>query len=387
MSGSTDDGAYGPDYGSTNDNAGNHDYGKPMPWIGYYIAAASMVCLLAMIADSISSLMKKKRWISFRYLSMNAVSLTIFAIAIKLSTDLTTPMHSVEDQLAKLTTSLFICVVVSKSIPSLGKMSNSEAVTNIIALAILIITSVVDLCIQYTTGVIILFKQAHILLIAVMLFLLTLCGVSAISLASIKDYLEVIHEKQHRRALEDFKPDEPGLSTEKLKDYVTKFSIMAQSSCPLSVLTRSATWSIVLEFLSAVTVIFLIVGYYFALLEIRTDPLDCRSDYKGSVVWIASTQAIVMLLGIIPKTKKTYTLPKLRDSIGWRITRTISIRNYLIQSLIEKKENQLFVHIHNRHCRKVMEGVVDAIFYFFIVILGFSIFILIFVIHIFVFAN
>nr|GEW71425.1 hypothetical protein LSAT_6X39981 [Tanacetum cinerariifolium] len=52
-------------------------YSKPMPWIGIYIASASLVCILAMAADSLHGLRNRKLWFPCNYFTLNAASLSV----------------------------------------------------------------------------------------------------------------------------------------------------------------------------------------------------------------------------------------------------------------------------------------------------------------------
>lgn len=66
----------------------------PMPWIGMYVAAASFVCTLGMAADVFRGFRSKKYWFPNKFLSLNATSLTLLAVAMKLPLDLTTRMYA-----------------------------------------------------------------------------------------------------------------------------------------------------------------------------------------------------------------------------------------------------------------------------------------------------
>ncbi|KAL5715780.1 hypothetical protein ACHQM5_017554 [Ranunculus cassubicifolius] len=150
-------------------------YSSPVPMVGLYITAGSVVCMLLMLFDIISAFRHKKvRWMPCRLFSLNSLTLTLLSICSKIPLDLTTPMPGVYDQLAKLTGTTIICVSMGFFCPSLGDQSDSEILTNIIALAILIITVVVNICIQISTGVIYLFIKEHIILMGCMCVLLHL---------------------------------------------------------------------------------------------------------------------------------------------------------------------------------------------------------------------
>ena len=87
-------------------------FNKPMPWIGIYIAAASLACLIAAAADLMHGIRGCKPWFPSKYFCLNATSLTIIGVALKLSVDLNTSMPQRHDQLAKLSSSALICTIM-----------------------------------------------------------------------------------------------------------------------------------------------------------------------------------------------------------------------------------------------------------------------------------
>ncbi|KAK2632466.1 hypothetical protein EUGRSUZ_L01523 [Eucalyptus grandis] len=127
--------------GCVNGSLNQAEFGKPMPWIGVYIAAASLACVIAMAADAAAGFRYRQLWFPNRYFALNAMSLSVIAVAVKLCVDLNTPMARRKEQLAKLSSSVLICTVMGNSMPSLGSMENKELRSNVIALAILVITS------------------------------------------------------------------------------------------------------------------------------------------------------------------------------------------------------------------------------------------------------
>ncbi|KAJ0488086.1 hypothetical protein HanRHA438_Chr12g0534991 [Helianthus annuus] len=125
------------------------------PIIGVYIALASLCCILAMLADLLHGLRSRKLWIPCNYFSINSASLTLIAVAMKLAVDLTSPMPGVVDQLAKLGSMAFMCTMMANLLPSLYSMDIEALLANVAALGVLVITLVVNDCIQIKTGVIV----------------------------------------------------------------------------------------------------------------------------------------------------------------------------------------------------------------------------------------
>ncbi|KAL0456933.1 UNVERIFIED_CONTAM: hypothetical protein Slati_1032500 [Sesamum latifolium] len=109
----------------------------PMPWIGVYVAAASVACSLAMAADVVYGFRCKKLWFPCKFFSLNATSLTLLAVALKLPVDLTTNMWAVTDRLAKLSSLAFMSTATANFVTSLGSMSDQDIIMSVTALSIL----------------------------------------------------------------------------------------------------------------------------------------------------------------------------------------------------------------------------------------------------------
>ncbi|KAM0020690.1 hypothetical protein Hdeb2414_s0025g00669861 [Helianthus debilis subsp. tardiflorus] len=129
-------------------------YGEPLEVIGYYILFASLFCVIAMGFDLVHGFRSKKLWFPVKYFPLNAVTLAGITVAMKLPVDLSGSMPGVVDQVAKLGSIAFMCPIMANFLPSLATMNSSELLTNVIALGVLVITLVVNICIQISTGVV-----------------------------------------------------------------------------------------------------------------------------------------------------------------------------------------------------------------------------------------
>ncbi|KAF5763057.1 hypothetical protein HanRHA438_Chr15g0688311 [Helianthus annuus] len=129
-------------------------FSKPMVWIGIYIAIASGLCILAMAADLLHGFRNKKFWFPCKYLSLNAASIMVISIAMKLPVDLSSPMPGYADQAAKVGSLAFMCTLMANLMPSLASMDDKTLLANMIGLCILVITMIVNICFQINTGVI-----------------------------------------------------------------------------------------------------------------------------------------------------------------------------------------------------------------------------------------
>nr|GMD98090.1 uncharacterized protein LOC109157637 [Ipomoea batatas] len=77
--------------------------------------------------------------------------MALLAVATKLTGDLTSPMWSPQDNIAKITTTAFLTMFLGNIFITLGSMNNADILANLTALSILVITVFVDLCIQLST--------------------------------------------------------------------------------------------------------------------------------------------------------------------------------------------------------------------------------------------
>ncbi|KAL8267181.1 hypothetical protein R6Q59_004525 [Mikania micrantha] len=127
--------------------------GKPMVWIGIYIAIASLFCILAMAADLWHGLRHKKLWFPCKYFTLNAASITVIAVTMKLPVDLTSG-GSGPDQATKLGSLGFLCTMMANLMPSLASMDNRTLLANVAGLCVLVITIIANICIQIYTGAI-----------------------------------------------------------------------------------------------------------------------------------------------------------------------------------------------------------------------------------------
>ncbi|KAL0440664.1 UNVERIFIED_CONTAM: hypothetical protein Sradi_0005300 [Sesamum radiatum] len=98
-----------------------------MPWIGRYIVAASAVCTLAMAIDALNGLRCKKLWFPCKYFSLDATSLTILGVAMKLTVDLNTLLVLHSDALARLCSLFFMSTAMANFMLSLGSMKDRDS--------------------------------------------------------------------------------------------------------------------------------------------------------------------------------------------------------------------------------------------------------------------
>ncbi|XP_057978217.1 uncharacterized protein LOC131164786 [Malania oleifera] len=334
-------------------------FSEPMPWIGMYVAAASLACCLAMAADVFSGLRHRKLWFPCRCFSLNATSLTLIGVAIKFSVDLNTSMPRRQDQLAKLSNAVLICTVMGNSMPSLGIMQNQEIIMNIMALGLLVITLVVNICIQLGTGAIYIFWEEQAFIMFLMLLLLVILSFSALTVSTTKHYLETKYRKKHKLALKECSGETHKSVVEKLRGDLTKYWMMAHTSSPQFVMGRSVmcTASGAFCLLGAMTLAEAMIRSY--LMPSSCNFCGGESDYKWSTTIVLIIQTIAVGVGTIAPAFRWFTAINFRCPNRGTITckNNFKVESYWIQSLVELKECPLVMQIPKRNLRKCVNNI------------------------------
>ncbi|WCJ25940.1 hypothetical protein M5689_007792 [Euphorbia peplus] len=332
-------------------------FSEPLPWIGIYIAVASLVCAIVMAKDLIHGFCCKKFWFPNKYFCINATSLTILTVAIKLSVDLNTPMPRRIDQLSKLSSSALICTVMGNSMPSLGTMENNELMMNVLALGILVITVIVNICIQLGTGVIYLYWKEHAVIMFLMLVLLLKLAFSALIVPTTKKHLEFKYKKKHEMALCECSSGTEKEVEKKLRHDLMKFWMMAHTCSPQFVIGRSATCTAAgaLCLVSALTLAEAMLRSY--LMPWSFEFCTGESDYKWSTTLVLIAQTLAIGVGTIGPAIRWFTAVNFRCPSRRKERRecTLKVESYWIQVLVEMKDCPFNIRIKNRHFRKLLQ--------------------------------
>ncbi|KAI3791439.1 hypothetical protein L2E82_05208 [Cichorium intybus] len=307
-----------------------------MPWIGIYIACASLLCILAMVADLLHGLRNRKMWFPCKYFTLNAASLTVIAVAIKLPMDLSNLMPGSIDQDAKFGSLWFMCIIMANLLPSLASMDSKELVANIIALGVLVITLVVNICIQINTGILLYTEHdADIFVdsnytytresftvsvfyagtsVVPLLMLLIIYGCSSLAILKSKEILESKYQAAHQTALKDQFLQQPGrlLTVEKLKKYVSNYWIMAGTGSPQFMTACSVTTS------ASGVICASSCGLLISLMIVDFEYLgDHNSDYKWSTSVIFIIQVIGGIVGTIAPVTRCFAALSFKLSVKW----------------------------------------------------------------------
>ncbi|KAI3675886.1 hypothetical protein L1987_85482 [Smallanthus sonchifolius] len=307
-------------------------YSKPMLWIGLYIALASLVCILAMVADLLHGLRSRQLWFPCKYFRINAVLLTVISVAMKLPVDLSGSMLGVVDQAAKLGSMAFMCIMMANLLPCLATMDSNELLSNMAALCVLVITLVVNVCIQLQTGVvtgkgdhgskIVLFSYDFleapglkgrstsiilaIIYVTLLLVMLILHVCSSLAILKSKQIIEVKYQKSHDTASEDIQQS-PGklLTVEKLQKHVRNHWIMATSGSPQFITACSPTSSASGVICVLITVLHTLTMY--GCIDAMKNK-DYKSDYKWSMMVILVVQSTGVVIGTISAVSRCFVI-------------------------------------------------------------------------------
>nr|XP_043616595.1 uncharacterized protein LOC122588522 [Erigeron canadensis] len=326
------------------------------------------------MADLLHGLNDRKLWFPCKYFTLNAASLSVIAVAMKLPMDINDSMPYNVDQAAKLGSMAYMCTMMANILPSLASMNNKELLTNIIALDVLVITLVVNVCIQIDTGLVandgglaifnggayLRFVKSHNWLIAIiyvvmLLFLLIIYTCSALTILKSKQILESKYQRGHETALKDLESQEEGRSTvEKLKQHVNHCWIMAGTSSPQFITVCSATTCAAGVICVSSTVIHIIIIMHFT----RPYMMYYGSDYNWSTLLILLTQFIGVLLGTIAPLSRCFACLSFKVSIKWiwNDIKVYKVESYCTEKLCDWKQRSIPFKFSNRRCKIVMQN-------------------------------
>lgn len=327
----------------------------PVVWIGMYAAAASAICTFAMAADVAGGVRSRKYWFPSQYFSLNATSLTLLAVAMKLPVDLTTKMYSVTDRLAKVSSLAFMSIATANFMTSLGSMDDKSVVMNVVALGILVVTVAGNVCIQVIQMRSFLSSRRAFweesVAMGLMLLLLLVFVSSALTVLSTKQDLETRYHDMHCSALD---ADKLKL---KLKVLIKKHWVMARTSSPQFVIARSVT-STVAGFVSLLTAVVLVEA------EIRSAVKEgvfdhTYSSYRQSTRWIMMSQTVGVIVGAIAPISRWFVAIDYGSSTECResIKTALEVEEYWTQKLVEWRQSSLSVEIRHLKSRKALHVV------------------------------
>ncbi|XP_051114659.1 uncharacterized protein LOC127240182 [Andrographis paniculata] len=332
-------------------------FSEPMPWIGLYVVAASAACALAMAIDAYHGFRYRKFWFPCKFFSLNATTLTLIGVAVKLAVDLNTSMPHAHDQLAKLSSTAFICTAIGNSMPSLGTMENKELMMNVVALGILVVTVIVNVCIQLGTGVIYLFWIEHAVVLFLMVVLFAITVSSSLAIAATKYYFDVQYSVKYEIAKKECEGNCTSSVVDKLRQDLMRYWMMAHTCNPQFVMGRLATCTASGAFclLSALTLVEAVLRSYLMPWCFKL----CRgdSDYRWSSMLILVTHAIAVLVGTIAPASRWFIAIKFmcpKAAKKAHVNGCSSVETYWVKILRHLKESPVELIICGHHGRKLV---------------------------------
>ncbi|CAN4077957.1 unnamed protein product [Withania somnifera] len=333
----------------------SESFSRPMPLIGVYVAVASLLCTLAMVADAIQAFRLKRLWFPCKFFALNAASLTVLAVAMKLPVDISEPMPGHTDQLSKLASTVFMCVLIGNFMPSVGSMSSKEILANVVALDILVITIIVNLCIEIYTGLIFNLKPEVIATIFLMFLMILVLSFSSLTLATTKKILELNYKEAYQTILRDDALVFGKLSIDRLRDTVERCWMMVETSNPQFVMARSVTFST-----SGTICVLASLILMEALFRIYHSPpyFPNSSTYKWTTTLILIVQSIGVVAGTVAPVLRWFILKSFKrsNSTGKAYEVVSRVEDYWIRKLVEWKERPLSLTIRQTKCRKYLQG-------------------------------
>ncbi|CAH1426767.1 unnamed protein product [Lactuca virosa] len=288
-------------------------FSEPMVMIGIYIAVASLFCILPPLADLVHGLRTKKFWFPNKYFTMNIASFSALGVATKLPVDLSSPMPGVVDQFTKLGNMAFMCAMMANLLPALASMSNKALIANIIGLGVIVITMVVNVCIEIKTGNVKKYcKFIAIIYVVVLLMVLVIHACTSLAILKCKQILELKYQAAHESALNEQELQQGRSTVEKLKKQVKKYWIMAETSHP-QFLTACSVTSCASGVLSVISTL---LHAWLMLIAVEYW-MDFKSAYKWSMLVILITQFIGSLVGTIAPLCRSFATLSYKLSVKW----------------------------------------------------------------------
>ncbi|KAL3642342.1 hypothetical protein CASFOL_013157 [Castilleja foliolosa] len=331
---------------------------SPMPWIGMYIAAASAACVVAMAADTVNALRKKKLWFPCKYFSLNAFSLTVLAVSTKLLVDLTGRMMGTNAKLARVSSLVLMTTAMANFMVSLGSMDNNEIMLNLAALGILVITIAANVSIhivqtQDYRPAKLTFGERLISTVSMLILILILCS-SAVMVQTAKRYIESQYKQMHKRMSNEQAKHFRKLTADELRVAVRRYWVMAESGSPQFVIARSVTC--VTSGLVCLLMSLTLLEAHIRIPLVHRDVSRTSSNYKWSIDWILYIQSIGVALGTIAPLLRWFDSARFKSTmIGHKsFTDEFKVEAYWTQSLKHLRDSPLPLKTGHQKLRKTL---------------------------------
>ncbi|KAJ0453911.1 hypothetical protein HanIR_Chr15g0734391 [Helianthus annuus] len=304
-------------------------FSEPMVWIGIYIAIASGLCILAMAADLLHGFRNKKFWFPCKYFSLNAASIMVITVAMKLPVDLSSPMPGYLDQVAKVGSLAFMCTLMANLMPSLASMDDKTLLANMIGVNTVMI-----------------------------LLLLIIMIASSITIPTFKEVLESKYRATNKISLTDQRLPDQMSRVEKLRQHVRRYWVIAETgspqfgmaSNPLS--TASGVICVMVSVINLGTVFYTVINLH----EFVGRLFEGRSPYKWSRTLIIITQYFGVVVGIIAPISRCFSVFSFKLGAKWNKNyfMFLKVEKYWIQKLRVWKQSPIPIPSRNRRSRSLV---------------------------------
>ncbi|KAJ0736144.1 hypothetical protein HanPI659440_Chr11g0440241 [Helianthus annuus] len=328
-----------------------------MPWVGLYTAVASLICTIAMALDVIHAAWQWKLWFPNKFFTLNAATITLIAIAMKLPVDLDPSSDYVYS--IKIISIFFMVTMLANFLPSLGLMDDKELLMNTVALAILVITVVVNMGIQFYT-------LAYFYTAIPFIFPILWPFSVALSISTIRKILEHRYKESQQLVLSH---QEKMFSYKELKLYVKTHWMMTETRNPQFVIACSPVSS---AFGVICSLFVLVFGLHIrpTISDIRYNKFG-NSDYKWSLAIILMVQFIGVVVGSIAPGFRCYTyMGYYTLSKKWSKNQlnVFRVEKHWIQRFQNWKRHLVHSHIPGRHCKILSHNIKNTILNVFMVL-------------------
>ncbi|KAL9995296.1 hypothetical protein Hdeb2414_s0820g00950481 [Helianthus debilis subsp. tardiflorus] len=293
-----------------------------MPWVGLYTAIASLICTLAMTVDVVQAFWKWKLWFPNVYFTLNASTITLIAIAMKLPMDLTTDTDDIEVYGAKFSGIGFLITMLANFLPSLGLMDDKELLMNIAALV-------------------------------------------ALTISQTRKQLE--HRYNESRALITSN-EEKNFSSKELKRYVKRHWIIAETHNPqfvVACLPVSSCYGVICVFLALISSL----AFVKSIKGMRYNWFG-TSDYKWSLKIVFLVQAFGIVVGSIAPIFRCFTyVGHYNRSMKWskNSLNVFRVEKHWMQGLQQWKRTHVHSHIPGRRCKIIFQSIKNTFLHFCII--------------------
>ncbi|KAL8259571.1 hypothetical protein R6Q59_027524 [Mikania micrantha] len=295
------------------------------------------------------SILAMETLVSKQIFTLNAATITLIAIAMKLPVDLTTEIQDTDEfKTLKMFGMAFLVTMLANFLPSLGLMGDKELLMNMVGLGILIITIFLNIGIQFDTSS---FLYVAIPLIFSILWLFSF----AVTVPAMRKKLQ---QRCKESQLLVSCHQEKRFSYKELKTYVKLYWMMTETRNPQFVIACSPVSS-AFGILCA-NLALSAVAEFSTTVSNHTHTKFGTSDYKWSTKIIFLVQSFGIGVGSISPVFRCFaSVSHYSLSMKWSKNElnVFRVEEHWIQMLQQWKSIHVDTHIPSLHCNLVLHNV------------------------------